>query len=553
ALSHLYPALIKSKELVTESLAAHIITATGIGCYYTSDIKAKNGCYELPPPSQFDLRDGEPVTIFTKKQDPKLYHTQWTSIYKDDVIDGFMMTATTPIYDQKGQFKGITGIDIPIDSIVKNFTGYSFLTGVSNVENSFGFLQHENGDLIAFPEQFHALFGLDINLNQFKNSDDVFKYRLEDSSIESIRRAASKINMNSQGIIDLMINNEKYLLAIDYLQSVHWRVVLVVKEADIQASVQKTASALKEEQRRIWHDFIYLSLLVLCIAIVSIIYAIKLFISPLNEFILTIQKAAKGEFSHTIEINRSDEIGILSNSLNSMINKLISSKKTNKLKTIQLKKLNEHLLDAAELERKSISSDLHDSVAQTLAFSITELKNLKDSDVPISRKDISAIEEQLEQAISEIRKMIYQLRPPIIDDFEIDIALGYLIEGYNETHQCQIVFKNKSRFLFTNAQEVKLTLYRAANELVVNFLKHAKTKKAEIELSNTEDLIFLAVEDNGIGFDINQITTPNLKSFGLYSLSERITQLGGDFEILSTPGKGTRVMIAIPITLNQDI
>lgn len=552
ALSLLKPALIKSKELIKESLATHIITATGIGYYYTSDINAKKTCYELPPPSEFDLRDGEPVTLFTK-QDAKLYETQWTSIYKDDASDGLMMTATTPIYDQTGQFKGITGIDIPIEHIIESLTGNAFLSETTNEDNSFAFLQNEKGHLIAFPQRFFTLFGLDIDFNQFKNSGDIFKYRLENSSIESIRKIASKIHNSPQGIMKLMIKNERYLLAARQLESVHWQVVLVVKEADIQASVQKTAIALKKEQRTIWNDFILHSLLVLFISIVSIIYAIKLFISPIKQFIETIQKVAKGNFSHTIKINRSDEIGTLSQSLNSMVDELVASKKLVEQKTIQLKRLNEHLLNVGELERKSIASDLHDSVAQTLAFSITELKNMKDSDLSISRENISAIEDQLEQATAEIRTMIYQLSPPIIDDFEIDIALEYLIDGYNEKHECRIAFTNKSNDFLKTSQEVRLALYRATNELIVNVLKHSKTKKAKVELSNTEDLILLTVEDHGVGFDSNQIKKPNLKTVGLYSLSERITNLDGSFEILSESGKGTRVHISIPYASNQDI
>jgi signal transduction histidine kinase len=552
ALSHLEPALIKSKELIKESLATHIITDTGIGIYYTSDINAKKSCYELPPPSEFDMRDGEPVTVFTK-QDTKLYDTQWTSIYKDDVIEGLMMTATTPIYDQTGQFKGVTGIDIPVEHIIESLIGNPFLSDNTNDDNSFAFLQNKKGHLIAFPKRFFTLFGLDIDFDQFENSDDIFKYRLEDSSIESIRKVASKIYTNPQGIIELMIKNEKYLLATSYLRSVHWKVVLVVKETDILASVQKTALALKKEQKNIWNDFIFLSLLILFIAIASIVYAIKLFISPIKEFIETIQKAARGNFSHTIKISRSDEIGSLSKSLNSMVDELITSKQTVEQKTIQLKSLNEHLLNAGELERKSIASDLHDSVAQTLAFSITGLKNMKNSDLSISRENITAIEDQLEQATAEIRSIIYQLRPPIIDDFEIDIALDYLIDGYNENHDCRVAFANKSNDFLKTSQDVRLTLYRAANELIINILKHAKTRKVELELSNTKDSILLTVEDRGVGFDLNKIKKPNLNSFGLYSLSERITNLGGFFEILSKPGKGTKALISIPFTSKQDI
>ncbi len=209
-------------------------------------------------------------------------------------------------------------------------------------------------------------------------------------------------------------------------------------------------------------------------------------------------------------------------------------------------------MNAGELERKSIASDLHDSVAQTLAFTITELKNMKESDLPLNLKNITVIEEQLEQAATEIRSMIYKLRPPILDDFEIDIALDYLIDGYNENHDCQIEFVQKNTNRFKTSKAVRLALYRSTNELIVNFLKHSETKKAKIKLSSKDDCVLLYVEDNGIGFDLDQIKRPNSTTFGLYSLSERITNLGGDFEIFSKPGKGTMAMITIPFTSRQE-
>ncbi len=583
ALSHFNPMLMKAKELVTESIATHIITASGIGCYYTTDLKAKNACYHLPTSSEFDLRNGEPVTIFTK-QKTKYFDTQWTSIYKDDVINGLMMTATTPIYNQKGEFKGITGIDIPVRNIVNDMAERTFLSGNENEGFLFAFLQTREGKLVAFPKEFITLLGLDIDFDQLKNSSDVFNYSLIDSSIQSVKMAFPKVIKTHQGIIDLMINNEKYVLAIGALESVDWQLVLVARESNINTSVHKTGIDLDKSLGDIWKDFIFLSFLIVIISVISVFFIIRIVISPITQFIEATQKVSKGDFFSTLHIDRKDEIGLLAYSFNLMIEKLRQSKKIEKdhaieleerirlrtieleksndelnnikdelektiaQRTLQLKKLNEHIIYSEENERKDIASDLHDSVTQTLAMSIFKLKNIQDADTGINKGDVSDIQDYLEQSIREIRSLIYRLSPPILDDFDIEIALGFLIEETNIKHNSQFQYINNIDDPVGLDQVVKVTLYRAVNELVTNILKHSGCKDGEIEVSQTKENIIIRVEDHGAGFDVETIKRSVSFGFGLKTLSERMENLEGKFLVDSIPGKGTKIILIAPVS-----
>ncbi len=92
--------------------------------------------------------------------------------------------------------------------------------------------------------------------------------------------------------------------------------------------------------------------------------------------------------------------------------------------------------------RKAFAADLHDSVAQTLALSISKIKNIQEPGEPVDLKIIVQIQGHLEQAVKEIRSLIYQLSPPVLDDFEIDIALGFLIEESNEKYDADIKYIN---------------------------------------------------------------------------------------------------------------
>jgi len=220
-----------------------------------------------------------------------------------------------------------------------------------------------------------------------------------------------------------------------------------------------------------------------------------------------------------------------------------------KERTRQLKRLNEHLVYSEERERNSLASDLHDSVAQSLGLSLSMIKELTEVNckVDTGTGNLSKIQGHLEQAIRETRSLIYQLYPPILKDFDIDIALGFLIEESNEKYDTDFRYINNLDDSVHLIEANKITLYRAVNELIINIVKHSGSKKAEIELSKDIDMLMLKVEDYGRGFNVETINKTNFCGFGLYGLSERFKNIGGTIKIESTIGKGTQTIICIPI------
>ena len=97
-------------------------------------------------------------------------------------------------------------------------------------------------------------------------------------------------------------------------------------------------------------------------------------------------------------------------------------------------------------------------------------------------------------------------------------------------------------------------LFRNIRELVTNVIKHSKSAKVEIKVSQDKDHVKISIKDDGIGFDANGITQ-SLNSeggFGLFSIRERMADMGGTLEVLSKPGQGTEVVLCMPITLDDD-
>ncbi len=229
--------------------------------------------------------------------------------------------------------------------------------------------------------------------------------------------------------------------------------------------------------------------------------------------------------------------------LNKTLNKKVDER------TNDLKRLNEHLIYSEEMERSNLASDLHDGIAQLLAMSVSKIKDIKETVSIHNINTISEIQDHMEHAIREIRMLIFQLCPPILKDFDIDIALGYLIEEMNEKYQADIQYVNNLDGPVNLTEASKITIYRGVNELIMNVIKHSGLKEAKIELSKNGNTIITKIEDQGHGFDINDINKNNFCGFGLYSLYERFKNMGGKLIVNSSPGKGTKIAMSVPVNI----
>ncbi len=243
-------------------------------------------------------------------------------------------------------------------------------------------------------------------------------------------------------------------------------------------------------------------------------------------------------FDNITKVKRAEELLIKHNEL---LDKKV------KLRTIELQRLNEHLIFSEESQRSSLASDLHDGIAQSLGMSVSKIKDIKDSNPDHPIDGLSEVQGHLEQSIREIRMLIYQLCPPILKDFDIDIALGFLIEQSNEKYRLNIQYINQLKQASNLDEASKITLYRATSECINNIVKHSNTNEGVIELFKKDKMVQVRIKDNGIGFDSTNIHESQTGGFGIYSLSERLNNLRGELIVKSKAGKGTSVLITIPI------
>lgn len=215
----------------------------------------------------------------------------------------------------------------------------------------------------------------------------------------------------------------------------------------------------------------------------------------------------------------------------------------------KLRSLTAELTLTEERERREIASDIHDSVGQALAMIKIDLGLLKRTvESPKHVETIDGIIKYIHGIIKETRDLSYELSSPILYELGLEAAVKNHIEKIAEKHHLSIDLccDDEAKLLDGPSQ---IHLFRSIRELLYNVVKHARATHVNVSITRNCDRISIAVEDDGIGFESTETRfKPDASGgFGLFSIRERLFHLGGDFEIASRPGGGTRVVLSTPV------
>ncbi|MBW1854685.1 MAG: PAS domain S-box protein, partial [Deltaproteobacteria bacterium] len=229
----------------------------------------------------------------------------------------------------------------------------------------------------------------------------------------------------------------------------------------------------------------------------------------------------------------------------------ISERKEAEKKVVEyqkrLKSLTSQMTLTEEKERKQFADYLHDQIGQELFAIKMKLERLKDSlssneDVKI----LSGLSNSLIGTINNTRSLTFELSPPILYQLGLEAALEWLAEHTYEQYNIVVSFEDDKQEKPLD-EDVKIFLYRAVRELLTNVAKHAQTQNAKVSIEKDIAHIKICVEDNGVGFTPSSKHSSKEKGFGLFSIKERLDYLGGELEIGSQPGRGTRATLIAPL------
>jgi len=212
----------------------------------------------------------------------------------------------------------------------------------------------------------------------------------------------------------------------------------------------------------------------------------------------------------------------------------------------KLRSLTLELTLSEEAVRKNVSSFLHDNVAQKLALMKLKLDEFNDA----IKRGLPLVDQSqhfIEEGIKETRSLMLELSPPILHELGLVKAMEWLTEQFNLNHPLRFEFKDDGKEKTIN-ESLRLILFRSATELLMNAVKHSEAKKVRMKLRKTRKRVELSVRDDGKGFNPSKILPFSIKSggFGLFSIRERLRELGGEMIINSKEGEGTEVRLLVP-------
>lgn len=202
---------------------------------------------------------------------------------------------------------------------------------------------------------------------------------------------------------------------------------------------------------------------------------------------------------------------------------------------------------AEERERRRIAVDLHDQIGQSLALARMKLDSTREGIPDASRRTLEEAAELLSQSIAHVRTLTFDLSPPILYDLGLREALSWLVEDI-ETRWGITVQLDAAPGPVPLDDAAAALVFRAVRELLMNVFKHARSRAASVALVRREDRIEIDVQDHGVGFDVEDPTARHSgRGFGLFSVREQIGRLGGQVEVTSAPGRGTSVVLHVPL------
>ena len=207
-------------------------------------------------------------------------------------------------------------------------------------------------------------------------------------------------------------------------------------------------------------------------------------------------------------------------------------------------------LELQERERKLVSYEIHDGLAQQIAGGLMQLQALRQ--FPDRHcEDADRVFETglglLADGLAEARRLIAGLRPMILDELGVIAAVNHLINETAQREEIEIEFVHH-KYVKRLIPPLETTVFRIVQEALTNVCRHSRSKKARVELVVNSDSVHATIEDWGIGFDPDRVEQ---KRFGLRGMRERAELFGGRAIVDSAPGKGARIKVELPLVENS--
>ncbi|MCA9943419.1 MAG: sensor histidine kinase [Ardenticatenaceae bacterium] len=208
------------------------------------------------------------------------------------------------------------------------------------------------------------------------------------------------------------------------------------------------------------------------------------------------------------------------------------------------------VIQTEEAVRQGLVRKMHDSVASSISNFILQAEICQrffDINPDRARTELNALKSSAGSTFSNVKDFIFDLRPMMLDDLGVVPTLRRYAESFQEKNgiPVPITVTGVERRLESH---IEVTVFRNVQELLQNAMNHARATQIQIQIDMGQEQVTAVVEDNGSGFNVDDALNSNNKTIGLATLRERTEMLGGELNIHSNVGQGTRIEFAIPIS-----
>lgn len=222
-----------------------------------------------------------------------------------------------------------------------------------------------------------------------------------------------------------------------------------------------------------------------------------------------------------------------------------------------LGELLEKVISAQEEERGRIARELHDDTCQSLAVLAIRLEdvevNLPEFAVE-ARSELARLKSQVSATLREVRTIAYNLRPSILDDLGLTEAIDWYSREHLSNRGVEVVLDVGDMADIHLPSAVETVLFRITQEALNNVAKHSGASRVAVRMMELDGKIVLAIEDDGLGFDVERVLRPKgpRTTLGLHGMIERARLSGGHLWVASSPGDGTLIRLELPIRRERD-
>jgi PAS domain S-box-containing protein len=214
----------------------------------------------------------------------------------------------------------------------------------------------------------------------------------------------------------------------------------------------------------------------------------------------------------------------------------------------EIRQLASNIEKIREEEKIKIAREIHDELGQQLTglkMDVAWLSKKLDAKDTILLDKTREIMQLLDQAVKSVRRIASELRPGLLDDLGLVAAIEWQGEEFEKRSGIKVQFDHEIKNE-TIPPALATGLFRIYQESLTNVARHAHASRVMVSLHQTDDEVVLEITDDGKGFDSKDIK--NKKTLGLLGMKERTMMMGGKYEVVSNPGKGTTVVVSVPLT-----